>query len=321
MPELRRKVILLLGPTSVGKTSASILLAKELGTEIISADSMQIYKHMDIGTAKPTEEELNETPHHMISIVHPGEEYSAGRYMDDVVPVIEKLHARGKLPLIVGGTGLYVKSMTRGLFNGPSADSILREDLIRTEEEEPGSLYALLERLDPESAFRITRGDLRRIVRALEVCYKSNSPISELRKKLTAPLPYEFIKLGLTRAREELYDLIEKRVDEMFQRGLLEETERILSIGPSKTALQAIGYKELAGHIRGERSLEEAQWLIKRNTKRYAKRQFTWFKKEEGIKWVDVTGLFGAIDIYKELRSALLEISPGLLDGKAPHSI
>jgi tRNA dimethylallyltransferase len=283
-----KKVILLVGPTCVGKTGVSIALAEILGTEIISADSMQVYRHMDIGTEKPTREERRRVVHHMVDVVGPGEEYSAGRYMEDVVPIIEALMGRGKVPVVTGGTGLYIKAMTRGLFKGPGADWSLREDLLN---KSPALLYKDLRRLDPEAAADIMPNDKRRIVRALEVCLKSGGRISELRRSLTSPLPYEFLKVGLSRDRAELYRMIEERVEGMMERGLLEEVRAFLKMSPARTPMQAIGYKEIAACLEGAYSLGEAVRLIKRNTKRYAKRQFTWFKKEEGLLWADLTGI------------------------------
>jgi tRNA dimethylallyltransferase len=309
---MTNKVLVLLGPTSVGKSGAAILLAKELGSEIISADSMQVYKRMDIGTAKPSPEELKEVPHHMISIIEPWEEFSAGKFIEEVVPIIERLHSEGKIPVVVGGTGLYIKSMTRGLFASPSANTILREELLAEEEEEPGALYGLLLELDPETAKTLTAKDTRRLVRALEVTLQSSAPVSTVKKSLTSPLPYDFIKLGISREREELYYLIEKRVDRMMEAGLLEEARKVLSMNPSKTAMQAIGYKELAGFLNGEYPLEEAVRLIKRNTKRYAKRQFTWFKKEENISWIDATWAYEPREIYLKLRGKLLQRDPAI---------
>lgn len=285
------KVIILLGPTGVGKTGVSILLAKELSTEIISADSMQIYRHMDIGTAKPTPEERAMVRHHMIDIVDPWESFSTGRYITMVVPIIERLHAGGKIPIVVGGTGLYIKAMTRGIFSGPSADWTLREELLSMEKEERRSLYNYLKELDPEAAEKITPKDTRRIIRALEVCLKNDTRISDMQKKLTQSLPYEFIKIGITRDRKELYRLIEERVDKMIQSGLVEEVKKILEMNPDRTPMQAIGYKEIAMYLYGQITLDEAVRLIKRGSKRYAKRQFTWFRKEETIHWVDITGI------------------------------
>ncbi len=300
-----KRVIILLGPTGVGKTGASILLAKALGTEIISADSMQIYRGMDIGTAKPSKEERAGVKHHMIDIVDPTASYSAGEYVRTITPIIEDLHARGKVPLIVGGTGLYIKAVTRGIFGGPSADWDLREELLLAEEAEQGSLYAYLLRVDPDAALRIERNDTRRIVRALEVCLKGKGRISVLQERLTRPLPYDFVKIGLTRERKELYRMIELRIEGMLEAGLIEEVKALIRKTPDRTPLQAIGYKEIASYVRGDIPLDEAVRVVKRNTRRYAKRQFTWFKKEEGIKWIEVTGIYKSEDVFRKIMNAL----------------
>ena len=305
-----KKVIVLLGPTGAGKTGASILLAQELKTEIISADSMQIYRGMDIGTAKPAKRELSLVKHHMIDIIGPTESYSAGQYIDSVTKIMEGLHKKGRIPIVVGGTGLYIKAMTRGLFSGPSADPGLRDELLSLEENSAGSLYAYLAQLDAETAGNIQENDIRRIVRALEVCLKSREKISLLRKRLTSPLPYEFIKIGLTRERKELYRIIDERVEKMFWAGFMEEAETILGKCPARTAMQAIGYKELAMYLNKEIDKDEAVRLIRRNTRRYAKRQFTWFKKEEDIIWVDVTGIFDSTGVFDSVRGALLRVCP-----------
>ncbi|KAF0146219.1 MAG: tRNA dimethylallyltransferase [Nitrospirae bacterium] len=304
------KVIILLGPTGVGKTGASILLAKALDTEIISADSMQIYKGMDIGTAKPSVKQREEVRHHMIDIVEPSETYSVGRYIEEVVPVIDSLHKKGKVPIIAGGTGLYIKAMTRGIFSGPSADWELREELAALEEEQEGSLYSYLQELDPEAASKVMPADKRRVVRAIEVCLKTRQGISELQQKLTSPLPYEFIKIGLTRDRKELYKIIEGRVDEMIKAGLVNEVKNLIhpftrSPIHQLSSIQAIGYKEIAMYLKGEFPFEEAVRLIKRNTKRYAKRQFTWFKKEEDIHWIDITGIYSNKEISERAEQML----------------
>ncbi len=308
------KVIILLGPTGVGKTEVSILLAKALDTEIISADSMQIYRGMDIGTAKPSEEQRMNIKHHMIDIISPSEPYSVGRYIEDVTPVIEALHRKGKIPIVAGGTGLYIKAMTRGIFSGPSADWKLREELASLEEGQGGALYSYLQELDPEAASKIMPADTRRIIRALEVCLKTQKGISEFQQKLTTPLPYEFIKIGLRRERKELYRMLENRVDRMIDEGLVEEVKKLTSlVSNSKlqtpnfelSCMQAIGYKEIAMYLNGEIPFEEAIRLIKRNTKRYAKRQFTWFKKEEDIHWIDIIGIQDVNEILKHIRQIL----------------
>lgn len=301
---MSKEVIILLGPTCVGKTEVSVLLAERLNTEIISADSMQIYRGMDIGTAKPSLELRQKITHHMIDICEPSEEYSTGRYIEEVKKVIDRLHGEGKVPLVVGGTGLYIRAMTRGLFSGVSADWTLREELNRLEDEQPGYLYEYLKNLDPDAASRIMPQDRRRLIRAIEVCLLMKGKISELQKELTNPLPYNFIKIGLTRQRKELYRLIEERVDRMLQAGLIDEVKWLLKQNPSRTTLQAIGYKELIGYLKGETTLEEAVRLIKKRTKLYAKRQFTWFKKEPDIKWFDVTGIKEPEEILKKIWPA-----------------
>lgn len=305
------KVIILLGPTGVGKTEVSILLAKALNTEIISADSMQIYRGMDIGTAKPSKEQRMSVKHHMIDVISPSESYSVGRYIEDVTPVIDELHRKGKIPIVAGGTGLYIKAMTRGIFSGPSADWKLREELASLEEGQGGALYSYLQKLDPEAASKIMPADTRRIIRALEVCLKTKKGISEFQQKLTTPLPYEFIKIGLRRERKELYRMLKNRVDKMIDEGLVEEVKKLTSlVSNSKlqtpnfelSCMQAIGYKEIAMYLNGEIPFEEAIRLIKRNTKRYAKRQFTWFKKEEDIHWIDITGIQDVNEILKHIK-------------------
>lgn len=300
-----KKILLLLGPTGVGKTSAALMLARRLNTEIISSDSMQIYRHMNIGTAKPTPEERISVKHHMIDITEPWVTYSTGQFIDDVKPVIEQMLDIGMLPLIVGGTGLYLKAMTRGIFEGPSADWNLRDELLEAEETDSGTLYRRLSEIDPEAALRIKPGDIRRIVRALEVCISTGAKISEIQSSATINLPYEFVKIGLMRDRDELYRIINERVDNMFKLGLIDEVREVIKLinaeAPKRgstearisdlSSLQAIGYKELISHFKGELSLQETVELIKQRSRNYAKRQLTWFRKEENIEWIDITGM------------------------------
>ena len=298
-------VIILLGPTAVGKTGASLLLAQALGTEIISADSMQVYRHMDIGTAKPSAGERARVRHHMIDLVEPSETFSAGRYRDMAEPIIENILGQGKVPIVVGGTGLYIRTLTRGIFAGPSADWGLRKELLAQEEETQGYLYRRLTAVDPDAASRIMPADTRRLLRALEVSLTTKTGISELRKKHTMPLPYRFIKLGLSRDRQELYRLIEQRIDGMIAQGLVDEVRSVLAMDPGRTALQAIGYKEIAAHLGGEYPLEDAIRLIKKRTRNYAKRQYTWFRSEPAIRWADVTGLFAPEAVHASLAILL----------------
>lgn len=308
-----KKVIVLPGPTGVGKTAVSILLAEYLKTEIISSDSMQIYRYMDIGTAKPSETLRAGVVHHMLDIANPWETYSVGQYIKDVVPIIDRLHNLGKIPIIIGGTGLYIKAMTRGIFGGPAADWKLRLELIAEEKESPGSLMARLKELDPVAAARIMSNDIRRVVRALEVCTVTMKAMSELHETATAPLPYDFIKIGLMRARGELYPMIERRVDVMLANGLTDEVKLVLKMieeyGTSAeySSLQAIGYKEIAAALAAQISFDEAVHLIKKRSKMYAKRQTTWFKKEEGIIWTDLTGV---VDEEAMFQKALAGLEP-----------
>jgi len=319
-----KKVIILLGPTGVGKTAVSLLLAEALNSEIISADSMQIYKHMDIGTAKPSAQERRLIKHHMIDVAEPWESFSSGEYISQARPIIDTLLEKRRVPIIAGGTGLYIKAMTRGIFSGPSADWGTRNELLHKEGAAPGSLYVCLKDMDPVAAEKIMPADTRRIVRALEVCLKSRRKLSELREELTKPFPYTFIKIGLTRARKELYELIDRRVDSMIAQGLVDEVKRVLhliqanidtkddksygrkeSLPIACSSMQAIGYKEMARHLNGELSLDEAINLIKQSSRNYAKRQFTWFKKEEGIGWVDISGVFDPNEIFQKIKELL----------------
>jgi tRNA dimethylallyltransferase len=302
-----KTVIIILGPTGVGKTGASILLARRLETEIISADSMQIYRGMDIGTAKPPARIRAEVRHHMIDIVSPTEAYSVGQYLETVAPIIEHLHEKEHLPIIVGGTGLYITALTRGLFNGPSADQSLRDEMLLMEKNEKGVLYSHLRDMDPAAAQKIENNDTRRIIRALEVCINTKSKMSSMQKMFTKPLSYEFIKIGLIRDRSELYRMLEDRVDSMIASGLIEEVSDILKTHPDRTPLQAIGYKEIAEYLSGKISREEGIRLVKRNTKRYAKRQLTWFRKDPAIHWVDVSGIHDCEKMCRLITIPLLQ--------------
>ncbi|MCI0469004.1 MAG: tRNA (adenosine(37)-N6)-dimethylallyltransferase MiaA [Nitrospirae bacterium] len=311
-----KKSVILLGPTSVGKTALSILIAKQLNTEIISSDSMQIYRRMDIGTAKPSKDEMQAVKHHMIDIVEPWESYSTGRYIEDAQPIIHRLSAEGRIPIITGGAGLYIKAMTRGIFEGPAADWDLRNRLFDMEKERQGCLYDRLKRIDAAAALKIMPNDTRRIIRALEICLKSDKSMSESQRDSTTPLPYEFIKIGITRDRSELYAMIEQRVDRMIEKGLVDEVVNVIGLIKSKgysplpiahcplpiahSSMQAIGYKEIAMHLNGEISIKDAIALVKKRTRNYAKRQFTWFKKEEGIRWIDATGSQDPSEIFRK---------------------
>ena len=285
-------IIILLGPTAVGKTSFSLDLAELLHAEIICADSMLVYRGMDIGTAKPTLEERRRVRHHLMDVVSPKEVFSVKKFLDLAVPILEELLARGRRPLFVGGTGLYIRALTEGLVDAPACNPALLREL-ETEAERFGieRLHARLAQVDPRSAAEISSGDCRRLVRALAVYIQEGVALSELHAEKTVRPPYKFIKIGLTRDRCELYERIDRRVDDMIKKGLLEETERLLDDEPSHSALQALGYKEIAGYIQGHLSLEDAVGMIKQRTRRFCKRQQTWFRKDPEIQWLDITGL------------------------------
>jgi tRNA dimethylallyltransferase len=311
-----KTIIIIAGPTAVGKTESSVLLAQEFRAEIVSADSMQIYRGMDIGTAKPTQEQRKLIYHHMIDIVEPNQPYSVGDYLRDARSAIDGIIASGGRPIVVGGTGLYIRALMRGLFHGPPADLELRERLLQREAEgEPGVLYADLVKVDPEAAVKIHPNDLRRTVRALEVYYLRDRKLSEFhRDHAFQDRPYRFRLLFLARSRNELYPRIEKRVDSMLDQGLEAEVKTLMDRGysPDLISMQGLGYKHFMAHFLGKASRDEAVTLLKRDTKRYAKRQFTWFRREPEATWVDITGLDRAEDILERIKK-YIEISKKLV--------
>lgn len=287
-----KRIICIVGPTASGKTALSIALAKKLGGEIISGDSMQIYKGMDIGTAKPAEEEKEGIAHHMLSIAEPSENYSAARYVKDASACADDIISRGKLPIVVGGTGLYIDSLVKGTeFAEFCEDESLRRELWNIYEEKGADfLHDMLKKADEKRAGEIHKNNVKRVIRALEVYECSGKTISshdeETKKR---PPRYDATYIGLRfEDREKLYSRINLRVDEMFRRGLADEVESLLQSGvsPSATSMQAIGYKELVAYFEGKISLFEAAEEIKKASRRYAKRQMTWFGRNDKINWI-----------------------------------
>lgn len=270
-------MIMLVGPTAVGKTQLAIGIAEKLKAQIISIDSRQIYKYMDIGTAKPSLEERERVKHHLIDFVEPNEDYNVYLFVRDVIRVMSSL--RDTPVLFVGGSGLYVDALTKGILEGVPADKDLRQRLQRMETEEPGTLRKKLLEVDPESARRIHPNDLKRTVRALEVWYKTHKRISDLQKRVKPVAHFKLIYL--LRDRDELYDRINKRVDSMLKRGLVEEVESILKRGYSEdlNSLKTIGYQETISYLKGKISYAEMVELIKRNTRHFARRQIMWFNR------------------------------------------
>jgi tRNA dimethylallyltransferase len=294
------KIYAVVGPTASGKSALALELAKRHGGEIISCDSMQIYKRMDIGTAKPTAEEQSEVRHHLIDIVEPDVDFSCEDYVAYADQAIADCVARGKLPIICGGTGLYLDTLLRGGNSAPVADtSVIRAELTaRAESEGADAIYAELMRVDRESAENIHPNNLKRVIRALEIYYSCGVPKSELDRASKQIEPrYDASVLMLRYAdRDILYRRIEKRVDQMIAEGLLEETRALMREGvfeKNGTAAQAIGYKELLGYLRGEQSLEDAIADLKTATRRYAKRQITWFSAKDYVLPIAADGEHG----------------------------
>ena len=285
------QIITIAGPTASGKTALSIQLAKEMDGEIVSCDSMQVYKDMDIGTAKPTPEEQEGIPHHMLSVAEPWEDFSVSRYCAMADPIVEDILRRGKSPIIVGGTGLYMDALIRGNAFAPCPSTGRREELEALAASQ--GIEAVIERLravDPESAARLHPSDQKRIVRAMEVYLETGMTITEHnRKTQEIPPKYHPIRFALTdRQRQTLYDRIDRRVDTMVEAGLIEEIQGLLARGiPEKcTAMQAIGYKEFVAALHGACSLEEAAGQVKQSSRRYAKRQLTWFRRNPENIWL-----------------------------------
>jgi tRNA dimethylallyltransferase len=286
-------VIVIVGPTASGKTRLSLELAKALNGEIISADSMQVYKYMDIGTAKPDAEEMSGIRHYMIDEITPSEEFSVARYRELALNYISHILGNSKQPIIVGGTGLYINSLIYNInFSESISDWDYREEL-KKEAQEKGNIYLynrLLE-VDPEGAKRIHQNDIKRVIRALEVYKNTNRTISyHQQQSRLEPPPYKYLIFGLRMDREKLYKRIENRVDAMFEKGLIAEVKKLSNLGYDKktVAMQGLGYKEVLCYLGGEATLEETKNIIKRDTRRYAKRQITWFKRIEDIVWLDI---------------------------------
>ena len=281
------KGIVIAGPTGVGKTDLSLKLAEALDCEIISADSAQVYKGMDIGTAKISESEMMGIKHHMLDVLEPTKKYSVGDYQKDVDEILKNLEKENKNVILTGGTGLYINSITDGLSDLPSADETLRNKLSEMPIEE---LFEKLKELDPESAETIHINNRKRVERALEVCLITNQKFSELSKKNIKNNNYSFLKICLIRDREHLYERINKRVDIMMEAGLLKEAEGLFKKYGSETLkkINIIGYSELIDYFEGRISLEKAVDDIKKNSRHYAKRQLTWFRNQKDYIWFDL---------------------------------
>jgi len=298
-------VIVICGPTASGKTALSVELAKEFDAEIISADSMQIYKGMGIATAKPSIEERQGIPHHIMDFLDPAESFSVADYVKLAHEKIKDIASRGKIPMIVGGTGLYISSLINNIrFEESECDYAYREEL-RLLAQEKGNSYLLdmLREIDPATAATLHENNQARVIRALEVYRTTGKTMSQTQEESrTEPSPYEPCMIALDYDREQLYDRINKRVDIMLDMGLIEEAKNFFSKGDLPTAAQAIGYKELLPYLKGEKELSECVEHLKQETRKYAKRQLTWFRKDERIHWIKADDTVSLREIFEKAK-------------------
>lgn len=291
---MQKPIVVILGPTGVGKTDTGVLVAEAIGAEIISADSMQVYLEMDIGTAKPTQEQQAQVPFHLIDVANPDEQFTAAQFQALALNAMRSIQARGKQVLIVGGTGLYIRALLCGFSLAPPANDPNVRKQLQEEAQTSGleALYKRLQAVDPEAARRIHPNDAVRIIRALEVFELTGQPISKQQTRQAFRQPV--LKFGLTLPRAELYERIERRVDAMLTAGFLQEVEALLAKGysASLSSMKSLGYKHLSAYLQGKCTFEGAIALLKRDTRRFAKRQMTWFRQEPDVLWLDVcTGI------------------------------
>ena len=284
-----RPLVTVLGPTGSGKSDLALRIAQDLDGEVVNCDSLQIYRYFDIGTAKLPVTDRRGIPHHLIDVVNPDEGFTAGEYARQAREIIADISARGRLPVIAGGTGFYLRALLDGLFPGPSRNEDLRARLATREQRRPGSVHRLLRRFDPETAGRIHPNDRPKVIRALEVCLVTRRPASELfREGRNALTGYRPLKLGLWPDRDALYQRLDRRAAGMFDGGLIEEVQGILERGfpPGAKPFESHGYRQVLQLLRGELDRKEALFYTQRNTRHYAKRQMTWFRKESDVAWL-----------------------------------
>lgn len=309
---MKDKLVVVTGPTAVGKSNLAIELAKRLNGEIISADSMQIYKYMNIGTAKITKEETQGIPHYMLDILYPDEEFSVSSYQEMASKYIKDINGEGKIPIIAGGTGLYINSIVYKLnFASVPPDTSIREKYeVLAEEYGNEYIHDILLRLDRESGERIPVNNRRRIIRALEIVESTGKHISESNKNFREENnDYNLTMICLNMDREKLYERINRRVDIMVERGLLDEVKSLLDMGYHKdlVSMKGIGYKEIIGYLEGDYSLEYAIDKIKQGSRNYAKRQLTWFRRDNRIKWLDVDSYDSFEGLYEDAKKHILK--------------
>ena len=289
---MEKPLIVLTGPTAIGKTSLSISLAKAVNGEIISADSMQVYKHMDIGSAKIRPEEMKGVPHYLVDVLEPEEEFHIVKFQQMAKAAMEEIYGKGKIPILVGGTGFYIQAVTRDIdFTEAKQEDAYRSEL-ETLAEEKGAeyLHEMLQKVDPASAESIHAHNVKRVIRALEFYHQNGTPISAHNEEQKAQeSPYNLAYFVLNGPREILYDRIDRRVDQMLEEGLVKEVEKLKEMGCHRgmVSMQGLGYKEILACLEGEYPLEEAVRILKRDTRHFAKRQLTWFRREKDVIWVN----------------------------------
>lgn len=307
----KKPLIILTGPTAVGKTKASIGLAKAIGGEIISADSMQVYRQMDVGSAKITKEEMDGVRHYLIDVLEPEEEFHVVRFQQMAKAAMEEIYSKGKIPIVVGGTGFYIQALLYDIdFTENEGDAAYRRQLEMLAKEKGAEyLHTQLAAVDPKAAEEIHANNVKRVIRALEFYEQTGEKISEHNEReRQKESPYQFCYFVLNDKRECLYDRIDKRVDQMIENGLIEEVKQLKERGCTKqmVSMQGLGYKEIFAYLEGDCSLEEAVYVIKRDTRHFAKRQLTWFKRERDVIWIQKDA-FG-YDDKKILQNLLEEI-------------
>lgn len=312
----KRPLIIITGPTAVGKTALSVELAKEIGGEIISADSMQVYRYMDIGSAKVTKEEMDGVPHHLIDVLEPTEEFNVVTFQKMAKEALEGIYERGHIPVIAGGTGFYIQALLYDIdFTETKEDDSYRKALEeKAAKEGPEALHEMLKAVDPESADAIHANNVKRVIRALEFHAQTGGKISEHNEKERGKeSPYQFFYYVLNTDRPVLYERIDRRVDVMLAQGLVEEVKKLKEMGCTREliSMQGLGYKEILAYLDGETSLEEAVYILKRDTRHFAKRQLTWFKRERDVRWLNLPEFDN--DRTKVLAHIVTEVKEELL--------
>lgn len=304
---MMKPLIILTGPTAVGKTALSIRLAKAIGGEIISADSMQVYRHMDIGSAKITREEMEGVPHYLIDVLDPDEEFNVTVFQKMAMEAMEEIYSHGHIPIVTGGTGFYIQALLYNIdFTENGEDNSIRRELETLGQERgAGVLHRLLEDVDPDSAAEIHENNMKRVIRAIEYYRQTGERISEHNKReRQKKSPYNFLYYVVNTDRASLYERIDRRVDLMLEQGLVEEVMHLKSLGLTRDmiSMQGLGYKEILDYLQGIYTMDEAVYVLKRDTRHFAKRQITWFKREQGVRWLNLP------DFNNDLDQVLLRI-------------